>query len=648
MPLAARFSALSGSLAAHALLCVIGLAVVPMPKEPLALIEGKPAAFVRDRAAKTARPMAAQRARRELVLHARELRAKGDLRLGAFFLAANAIDAAEEGATFDLDRASVLYQERLGDLVRALKRHPPEDAVPTVFGDLAYAGLPGGRMGDTLISGSGSCEPLSHLIVATLYDAGRREVGFRYYGGVSAGVTHLAPVFPSKDGERDLVAGTPSMAGGTSFGADEIIDAYARAHGLDGEAKASPTGPSSSGGGGDDGGGLFKGIATATRSMTAGYPSNPDRFAGALPLYAGRAVSAPLLPGEKADEQASLPDYSANCAFLVKPGELDPPHAVAVSGGDGVSVDLYRVPSDEELDRISAYVAQIEGAKTRPGASRDERVVLDGCLAALYDRASIEFSLAGERAVATRAALEAGQARRDGGDILRALAAEPDGGAASLRSIAKAYGRDAWVLLFLPNGDAPTLQLAASAGGYTFDGVTFMTALLVNAGTREQALRIADTLDLDRQIEIMHELAHAHDNARPWSAAYELEQPEGSTYESAFFRAYQVFMPMSWRLWEAMLPETDTLDALAREAERKHLDPKTTRALIGYYVRNVIWIYSARPNAGEVMFHLDTWLQDHGMGSLLAFNEMKPTPVDNDHIKRSLDDYVAAHVKPVR
>jgi hypothetical protein len=644
----ARLGALSGSVVVHVLLALCTLAVVPVPRERATPIAGRPAVVVRDEGAKAARPMAAQRARRDLVRHARELRTRGDLRLGAFFLAANAIDAAEEGATFDLDRASVLYQERLGDLTRALKRRLPEDAVPTVFGDLAYAGLPGGRMGDTLVTGSGSCEPLSHLVVATLYDAGHHEVRFRYYGGPSSGVTHLAPVLPSKDGERDLVTGTLSLNGGTSFGADEIIDAYARAHGLDGEPRAVPGASPPSGGGGAEVGGLFKGLATATRSMTAGYPSNPDRFAGALPLYAGRAISPPLAPGEKADEPASLPDYSTNCAALVKPGELDPPHAIVVLSDDTVGVDLYRVPSDEELDRISTYLSQIDGEKKRPGASREERLVLDGCLAALYDRASIEFALAGERAVATRGALEAGEARRDGDEILKTIALDGDGGKASFETIAKTYGRDAWVLLFLPGGDAPTLRLAEAAEGDTFAGVSFMTALLVNATTRERALRIADTLDIDRQIEIMHELAHAHDNARPWSAAYELDLPEGSTYESGFFRAYQVFMPMSWRFWEATRPATETLDALIREAHKQNLDEKTVRALVGYYVRNVIWIASKRENAGEVMSHVDTWLREHGMGPLLTFNEMKPTSVDAEHIKESLDAYAAQQGKPDR
>jgi hypothetical protein len=650
----ARFMALGGSVGAHVFAGLCALAVMPMPETPHPKIEGRPIATVRNQAAIAARPMLAQLARRNLVAHARELRDKGDLRLGAFILAANSIDAAEEGAYFDLDRASELYRERLGDLSRALKRHGPEEAVPDVFSDLSYTGLPGGRMGDTLLTGTGSCEPLSHLVAATLYDAGHHEVRLRYYGGASAGVTHLAPVIDAKDGERDLVAGAASMPGGQTFAADALIDAYARVHGLDAAPGADP--PSAkravaAAGGGEPGagagdapsaGGLFAGFATATRSMTSGYPSNEDKFAGALPLYAGRAVSAPLAPGEKSDAPPPLPDYGSNCAFLVKPGQLDPVHAIAMTGGDPAEIDLYRAPSDEELDRISTYIAQLEDAKTTAGGTKEQRVVLDACLAALYDRASIEFSLSSQTGVAARAAIEAEAARRDGGDVLASLGLGEDRGASSLRSIAARAGGGAWVMLFLPGGDEAVERLAKTSGSDTFDGVTLFTALLVNASTRGWALGEVDRLPMDRQIEIMHELAHAHDNARPWSAAYELDPPEDAR-GSAFFRAYQVFLPMSWRLWEAALPVTETLDALERETKEAKLDEATTRALLGYYVRNAIWIYAKRASGGEIMFHIDEWLRGHGYGALVAFDEMKPTPIDIHHIQESLESYAVLH-----
>ena len=502
-------------------------------------------------------------------------------------------------------------------------------------------------MGDTLLTGSGSCEPISHLIVASLYDSGRRDARFRYYGGASGGVTHLAPVLQTKDGERDLVSGELATPGGQTFAADELVDAYARAHGIDARGDLIASGGAASGradgGATSRGTGLFADLETPTRSMTVGYPSNDDKFVGALPLYAGRAVSPPAAPGDKADAPPALPDYSSNCAFLVKPGELDPPHATAITDTDAMGVDLYRTPSDAELDRISGYVAQLDDAKRNPETSQEDRLVLDGCLAALYDRASIEFALAGEAAVSTRAALEANAARREGSDLMQKLVLDDEQGAPKLKEIAKRFGGGAWVLLFLPGGDGPTLRLAEASGPDTFDGITFMTALLVNPSTRERALRLADALDLQRKIEVMHELAHAHDNARPWSAAYELDLPDGGTYESSFLRAYRVFLPMSWSLWEAALPETETLDTLAREADATKLDATTKRALIGYYVRNAIWIYAKRSSGGEVMFHIDDWLKTHGFGPLLAFDEMRPTPVDIRHIQESLERYASLH-----
>ncbi len=107
-------------------------------------------------------------------------------------------------------------------------------------------------------------------------------------------------------------------------------------------------------------------------------------------------------------------------------------------------------------------------------------------------------------------------------------------------------------------------------------------------------------------------------------------------------------MPMSWRLWEAALPETESLDALAREASDHGLDEKTARALVGYYVRNAIWIHAKRANGGAVMTNLDSWLRAHGMGPLLSFDEMKPTSVDVEHIRESLAAYAAGREPAVK
>ena len=58
---------------------------------------------------------------------------------------------------------------------------------------------------------------------------------------------------------------------------------------------AAPGSGGSNGGARGPGGedpGLYASFATKTRTMTAGYPSNGDKFSGALPLYHARAVAS--------------------------------------------------------------------------------------------------------------------------------------------------------------------------------------------------------------------------------------------------------------------------------------------------------------------------------------------------------------------
>jgi len=98
---------------------------------------------------------------------------------------------------------------------------------------------------------------------------------------------------------------------------------------------------------------------------------------------------------------------------------------------------------------------------------------------------------------------------------------------------------------------------------------------------------------------------------------------------------------MSWRLWEAVQPEMHALDALERESAAARLPAGVVRLLVGYYVRNAIWLYARRKGGGAVIHNIDTWLRVHGYGSVLSFEETKPTPVDLDTIKQLLEDYEA-------
>lgn len=646
MALRARAFGVAGSIALHALVIGAIAAVIPRPQPTPPRCVSRVAAPMRAAFTSLLRPAQAHVQRVELVRRARALRDAGDLRVGAFILASNAIDAAEEGVDFDLETASQRYQERLAALGRALKRQPVEVAVAQVFGDLAYTGIPGGRMGDTLLSASGSCEPLSHLIAAALHDAGHPEVRLRYYGGRTAGVSHLAPVIETKKGERDLVLGGRSMKGGATFGPEELVESYALTHGLG--ARTSPGNGASSArtrtGGGDGDPGLYASFATKTRTMTAGYPSNEDKFSGSLPLYNARAVASveTVQANDKetpkagpAEPTIDSVDFGNNCSATLRPGELDPPEVLA----DGVTLDLYRAPSAAGLERISANIARVEEARARTTVPA-RRAVMNGCLAGLYGRAAIEFALTGDARIADRASVEIGAIRADAARFLEVAAKDDEAGRAARRSLLAEAGGEAWVLLFLPDSDDVVLALAADSKPGSYATTTLLSTLLIKPTSRARALKVVDGLTLDRQIEVMHELGHAHENTRPWTASYELDLPP-DTKESAFVDAYRVFLPMSWRLWEAVQPEMHALDALERESAAARLPAGVVRLLVGYYVRNAIWLYARRKGGGAVIHNIDTWLRVHGYGSVLSFEETKPTPVDLDTIKQLLEDYEA-------
>jgi hypothetical protein len=119
------------------------------------------------------------------------------VRLGEFLLAAQALDDREQHRPFDLSKARRLYAARLETLRLALGRLPMRDAIAHSFADVRYHGRPVGRIGDVLVEGGGSCEPLSQLLAAIVHDSGDPAgAALRFYGGESdTGATHLAPIY---------------------------------------------------------------------------------------------------------------------------------------------------------------------------------------------------------------------------------------------------------------------------------------------------------------------------------------------------------------------------------------------------------------------------------------------------------------------
>lgn len=642
-----RSATILGSLGLHAAL--LGLLSAGAPAKP---IEKAPPAHTGVKAvaalgASLARPVVAAGLRKRLVSEAREARAAGHLDLGAFLLAVNAVDAAEEGVPFDAPAAAARYRERVAAVKSALTKAPVERAVPTVFADFRYAGMPGGRMGDALLSGSGSCEPLSQLIAASLHDAGLGdEARLRYYGGVTSGASHLAAVVRVGGVERDLVAGTASRKGGRVFPASGLVDAYASAHHIDDDDPLrGPPAHHEGRAGDDDRNGLFADVPL-TRSLTAGYPDNEDKFEGALPLYAERAVADPsseVHAGDAPVDATPDDDIAKSCAVLLRLGELDPPTAAVAptDAGDPMLVTLHRLPSRAQLERTASSVAELERAGAAVGKDPIRRLVALGCLAGLYDRAALDFSFARESDVAQRAVREARRAKREGSEIIRALGLATEAGRDARKRLIHDSSIGAWVVIRFEGGADVVELLAREAPEDSFIAIQLATALIVNPASRQRGVSFTAGLPLDSQIAVMQELAHAHDDARPWSGTY---APDLTTFGESpeakeLALTYSVLRPVAWRLWEVPRPVGETMKALLDDAKKKGLSEKRTRAIVSYFVQNALWLYSRRDDAPRLLGELDQALVDNGLGPLLQFDDVKPYPADARTIAAALDTF---------
>jgi hypothetical protein len=588
-----------GALLAHGL---VALLLTSGDDQPALAPAPQPAReWLQDAAAATKQLLAKHRhqeARRRLVAEARAARRRHSLALGEFLLRANAIDAEEEGSPFDLNQAKRLFIERVTWLKSELATTNPATAISKVFADLAYTGVPGGRLSDVLLNRSGSCEPLSHLLVAALHDVGLGSRAFlRYYGGKSAGVSHLAPLLADLTAEgrlvqvRDLVSGQESAPSGAYFPAADLIDVYARAHDLEqnpiprddfdvgSQLSSSPTNL--------DGGPFSLQSVPATQTLSSGYPANNDRFEGALPLYSERAIAN----AEAADESSARAGASVPCAFYLHMAWIDPPHVRTGQGGD-VNVELVRLPSGTSLDRLATLIQSVEAEKSPTTLAG--RLAQSACLKGLYGRAGLLFSLAGKRTVSQRALHAEGQARHLGELALAELAqlSAQDQLEVLQEMDDLTFGR-VWALIFLPGSTTPLLHFVTANRG-NFRRVLPLAALLINPASRDLAAEVTDALPVDSWLDVMAELAHAHDNSRPWTAIHPLGAEEDAQPVSRFLSAYRVFARMSWRMWEAARSPEEVVLAIATEAKRYQLADAERDAIGHYYLRQFTLLESNR------------------------------------------------------
>jgi len=613
------------SLLGHALFLGLGAPRARPPAPPPVVAATGAVAAVGDAIVRSER---ASTARWRLVEAARKDLAAGSLRLGRFLLEAGRIDAEERGEELDTEEASARYEERLGALREALRTADVIEAVPRVFGDLRYHGEPGGRMADALLEGGGSCEQVAQLVASAVYDAGRsREIALRFYGApMSDGVTHLAPIALRGGEEHDLMSGRPAIVRGSRWGAEELVEVYARAHGL--------AAPLAASGGGD---GPSAAAQTQTQNgaseqtanrptLASGFPPNADAYPGRLPLYAARAVQDPAeaafdLPPDEGTEIQRARD----CAYFLRMAMLSPPEVEVRPGLEdhGFDVEPRHVPKPGRLEREASLLGAAQRLIQSAEADLADKIMGHACLAALGDTAAVDFALAGEHRLASKAMQSRKTAREEGKKALAAIAWSTEEGKRIARRLSKEFGGRTWLLLALEGGDEAVLTLARGADRDDWGWVTELSALVLWPPTRERALALVEALPVRKQIEVMHEIFHVHDHMRPWASNFDFgDAPAGGEAGARFYRVYRVFRGLAWRLWEGQRDVHEILMALRRESSDAGLDQASEAALLDYCANNALSLHAQRTSGMAVVRLLAQAVRQNGHGSLFATEQM--------------------------
>ncbi len=355
--------------------------------------------------------------------------------------------------------------------------------------------------------------------------------------------------------------------------------------------------------------------------MADGYPPNQDRYPGAVPLYAERAVQdaaavdpADVMPAEDA----------ADCAFFLRKAVLDPPRLLVALPGDdpaafgGFPVELRRVPSTAQLDRTSAMVQAAERsvqASAAPARAAEHLMAL-ACLTALYDEAATDFAMVSELELARVALVKRRAAAREGERQLAGIDWDAPEGKRLLASLADGFEGRSWLLLVLRGGDVPVRRLAGDDGREESWGrADALAALLVSPASRDAAVALAGTLPRRAQIDVMHEVFHAHDHQRPWASSYALE----GAGDQDFVRAYRVFRGLAWALWEGARPQDEILAALLRGAAAERLDRTWVEGFAEYYGRHALGLHRVRGDGAATASGLAHWLEEQGLTGLEAY-----------------------------
>lgn len=614
------------SIAGHAIFLGFG---APRRREPLQTIDRRVASAVLPATDTFVRRRQAQALRKALVAEARAARIQGTLHLGRFLLDANRIDADEEGQIFEYDEALVRYEKRLSDLRNALRDEQfVVYAAATTFGDLRYYGRPGGRMGDALVDGGGSCEQVAQLVVAAAFDVGQgKAVSFRAYGKPGPdGAAHLAPTSKYENIDYDLMTGNPAAPGGVRVAPDELVEVYARVHGLAPPLEGAQAKTTAGGGAGSSktNESDAPNLEPGRTSLAAGFPPNDDSFPGSLPLYTERAIKPPFgaetLDGATDDVEAAV-ERARHCAYFLRMASLSPLTIDIPTDDSGngpmIPVEMVRIPNASRLEREARILRAAEDLAKNKSVDDADHLLGYACLSALGDVAAVDFSLAGERRLAELALETSKRARERGKKLLEDIRWKSPEGVALAKRLRVDYAGQFWLVLFLDGGDRVVFDFARHGDSDDWGRISSFAALMLFPETRTRALEHVTKLSRREQVDVMHEIFHAHDHLRPWATNYAFElPPEASPAAQSFVQAYRVFRALAFRLWEGQREPGETVDAFLTEAREAGLDAAWQAAMVDYYARNVLGLYSQRNKGLEIMVALDRAIQSNPHPSL--------------------------------
>jgi hypothetical protein len=179
------------------------------------------------------------------------------------------------------------------------------------------------------------------------------------------------------------------------------------------------------------------------------------------------------------------------------------------------------------------------------------------------------------------------------------------------------YAGQFWLLLFLEGGDRVVFDFAKHGDSDDWGRISSFAALMLFPDTRVRALEHMNKLSRREQVDVMHEIFHAHDHLRPWATNYEFDiPPEADAKAQSFVQAYRVFRALAFRLWEGQREPGETVDAFLADAREAGLDAAWQAAMVDYYARNVLGLYSQRNKGLEIMVALDRAIQSNPHPSL--------------------------------